>query len=214
MLNCSWARFETIFSAYETWIRQHAADRPIFHHGAEFRRTHFTTAADPTVVTMRRIFLNNWSFFESQASAKFQDPWFVAHMPEERYLDVHPRTRIPDVLLEGPFDWDMARRLFWLRWSGATVDADSQSWEFTRAGFRNLVHPGMADLGLARVLISLFGMFNIYFQWPNYVMDEELERLDRMEISAQRDEAFKGEFSKFRARLRGYLRDRSNHPAG
>jgi hypothetical protein len=44
------------------------------------------------------------------------------------YVEIHPDTRIPDLLFAGPFTWDTAKLLFWLVHGGAKL-APTQTWE-------------------------------------------------------------------------------------
>ncbi len=59
------------------------------------------------------------------------------------HMDVHPQTRIPDVLLCGPFDREMCDRLFWLMKGGARLTA-ADSWEVSRTPTISLSRKALA----------------------------------------------------------------------
>lgn len=53
--------------------------------------------------------------------------------------DVHPRTRIPDELLAGPWTDEEQKRLFWLVRGGTSVRDDPSSWEVRLEFLRNAI---------------------------------------------------------------------------
>jgi hypothetical protein len=58
------------------------------------------------------------------------------HPDESNYLELHPSVTIPQRLLEGPFDWETARTLFWLLRGGAWLSTEhTWLWEVS-AHFR------------------------------------------------------------------------------
>lgn len=66
---------------------------------------------------------------ESVESTPHTESW---HLPVvDFFLDVHPRTIIPNHLITGPWDKEKIERLVWLRRGGAVLH-ESQSWEVSR----------------------------------------------------------------------------------
>jgi hypothetical protein len=77
---------------------------------------------------------------ESIKSTPHTKPWTLSTYTDF-FLDVHPRTIIPNHLITGPWDKEKIERLIWLRRGGAVLH-ESQSWEVSceRSG-SNLMMP-------------------------------------------------------------------------
>ena len=73
-------------------------------------------------------FTEEWQFtcFDTTKAGYFQKGIFGGGINSR--LEVHPKVRIPDRLITGPFTMDDCMFLFWLMHNNAVV-ADDQSWE-------------------------------------------------------------------------------------
>jgi hypothetical protein len=93
------------------------------------------------------------------------------------YTGVHPMIRIPGSLITGPFDLEMARRLFWLRCNGANF-TKRENWELTKEGFDNIMR--LDDDELAFHLVRLFNSWGVLGSrfWPAHVRKEAVAKLD------------------------------------
>lgn len=110
-------------------------------------------------------------------------------------LDMHPRVRIPDCLLTGPYGEDEVHLLFWLVRGGTRIAAQ-QSWEvrcscdpctislainpplqLTRQGFDHILMD-VAALDHVAILIHMFGMLDVFLtRWPKSVFEQAVARV-------------------------------------
>lgn len=96
----------------------------------------------------------------------YEGPWV--------YTDVHPRTRIPNDLITGPWTIEMEKRLFWLVRGGAQLQSD-QTWELTVAGLRSCLPtiPGRPNV----LMLNLLQLPNVIGDWPQSVRDQEAKNV-------------------------------------
>lgn len=139
--------------------------------------------------------LNNFLAYNSVTSEGLAHPryadgsdWYLRALLGA-HVEVHPGTKIPDTLLQGPYQdedgdrievgEDKMRRLFWLVRGGACLQPE-QSHEITKPGYDRIMklieHADPQTLGveeslrwirLAERLCALFKMLGIFVKWPN-----------------------------------------------
>ncbi|OTA54629.1 hypothetical protein K449DRAFT_389084 [Hypoxylon sp. EC38] len=103
-------------------------------------------------------------------------------------LQVHPKTRIPDSLLD-PSTWNQEafQKLFWLVRAGAELSPD-QTWEVTLPAFRHIAPMRQSRTSLVRTprpdkvnlaAVRLFDYLEVYDNWPMGTVQEEARIWDR-----------------------------------
>ncbi|KAM0333585.1 hypothetical protein ACHAQA_002250 [Verticillium albo-atrum] len=176
ILACPWATLPALLEAQSQWARRFARDRP------------------PPAA------LDEDEHEDEDENKEARPPQQQQQRQEKQpclYHDVHPRTRIPDLLVSGPWTHDDALLLRWLRRGGARFHA-AQSWELKLRGLRAAVtarSPRRFDPALARALCLMGDFFwdrddktprlgrtadrhAITDEWPRAVLAEELDRVD------------------------------------
>ncbi len=133
MLRCPWAKIPLILDAQQLWFRRHGRGRHYQHLADLDSRTcqsHGVEGFDH-VESIRQCFEVEQGVF-THATTRLELSRYGAGKNRRTHMDVHPKTRIPDALLLGPFDREMCSRLFWLMKGGARLSA-SETWEVRTA---------------------------------------------------------------------------------
>ena len=101
----------------------------------------------------------------------------------QEFVEVHPRVRIPNRLLRGPWRWKDAALLFWLLRGGAERSAD-HTWE-VRISFRSLgVSAGVCTCFCFFLLLSFFS-YSLSICQAN-LRDHSSQTRDSLIFSARR----------------------------
>lgn len=121
-------------------------------------------AAFDHVTSIRDCFEQDWRAFTVD-----HGPDYIA-VTNTIHIGVHPFARVPDSLVTGPFNWEKARLLFWLRCNGAalTAPAPDANWELVKLGFENIF--GLDDETLVYLLVRLFHSWDVlHSNWPEHI---------------------------------------------
>lgn len=122
-----------------------------------------------------------------------------------RYINVHPNTRIPPVLLQGPFTWDRAYRLLWFILGGVVYRVDCENWEVTYLGWqRMLTEAENGDFRLSQLIFSVFMYVNVFEAWPDHICLQVLQEAANIAVPSL-DEAKVEEWQTFIRRLISFI---------
>lgn len=175
VLKQPWAKIDYLLQAQQTWADNNAYGR-WFQHSIpwndepdELGHSHH---GGPSHYNAHKCFdvdysqATNWSPFRVESMA-----WGTQ--------DIHPKTRIPEDLITGPWDEEQTKRLFWLARGGmliASQDFDMPPWEMKIELLRNAVlnctQPNMI------VINCLIGAW-VFQDLPGEVVRKELNDIDR-----------------------------------
>lgn len=129
MLASSWINVDLIFEARQVWAWRFARDRWYSH-------THVGPKDEEsdqnTTISSPHDRSGGFGHFDSRDC--FEYDWALyglcgAKPTLDFYVDVHPKTTIPDDLITGPWTLEQQRLLFWLRRGGALIQPETQTWE-------------------------------------------------------------------------------------
>ncbi|KAK4187312.1 hypothetical protein QBC35DRAFT_552340 [Podospora australis] len=151
ILACEWVTIDHLLSAQKVWYRRSRKQRFTIknpwgwwlvrkhaENGKEEDDHNLRPVEDPTAV-----FEQDWNALVKE----FEDPrtaWdgeklqFSPNPRRGGYLELHPRTRVPDHLLKGPWSPKKVEYLFWLIRGGAQI-LDSHHWEYTKQGYESIL---------------------------------------------------------------------------
>ncbi|KAL2198688.1 hypothetical protein P885DRAFT_76292 [Corynascus similis CBS 632.67] len=178
VLSCNWINTSLILDAQQKWFRRNGFGRLIEHLAPSNPPPAQPDLDGQPDVAAR--FETDWQVLRESCASCF--PATIPAGDECRmpvwqppcYMEIHPLTRVPERLLTGPFDWEMARTIFWLVRGGAHQFRGSPlSWEATKRGFDNIMSLG--DSQLAFVLLTLWVELRAFEQWPEFLRHQELE---------------------------------------
>ncbi|KAK3367025.1 hypothetical protein B0T24DRAFT_634552 [Lasiosphaeria ovina] len=116
---------------------------------------------------------SDWEWFEKPQFIRLVDcdrDW-----RRQRYIDLHPATRIPDHLLADPMDCDRIKWLFWLIRGGAALSRH-QTWEITECGYQKAMDGAESSPELALLVIRLFFALGVFSHrhWPKFLVSKKL----------------------------------------
>lgn len=93
--------------------------------------------------------------------------------------DIHPKTRIPDNLITGPWSEEQHKRLFWLARGGMLVvgqDSEMPPWEMKMEFLRNaILEATQPDMIAMHCLMGAW----VFQDLPGDVVRKELRNIDR-----------------------------------
>ncbi|OLN96629.1 hypothetical protein CCHL11_00629 [Colletotrichum chlorophyti] len=186
VLAAPWVKVGIICEARQVWAWRFARDRWYSH-------SHVGPANDEeqrqNTLDLPHDRSGGFGHFDSQNC--FEYDWLSYSLNGSKhaldfYVDVHPKTTIPDALITGPWTVEEQRLLFWLRRGGAKIQSESQTWETLRIGLQNAVthrNPGNLNGRLIQMLLLLDDFFPIHYLqsdqslWPLEVLEEEHARV-------------------------------------
>lgn len=187
VLACPWATLPRILDALQIWHGRHGRGRYYEHVSLQCLPW---TPGPPLprpcpplhephpggfdhVESIHACFEADWQLFAARHDCR-TPTWATTH------LGVHPRARLPEDAVAGPFDWEKARRLFWLRGAGAALapaPGEESCWELTRQGFDGMMR--LDDDALALCLARLYESWDVFAgDWPEHVQEEVLLGLE------------------------------------
>jgi hypothetical protein len=194
LLECSWVDIDFILDSFEIWAKRHMRSRS----AKRFRLWPVSSAPQPLSPSQGELVAANVAaveenksvrhYFEEDYRAFTNDPcrkWSLAlgriqaidHRSYPTWIEVHPKTRIPDSLLTGPWDDAAQRKFFWLVRGGSGLQAD-QTWELTLEGFHKAVDVSGKSSGGRINLSTILLLFYIgaFSSWPKHLLLEESTR--------------------------------------
>ncbi|KAK3393095.1 hypothetical protein B0H63DRAFT_9933 [Podospora didyma] len=193
VLACSWANLSLLLDAQQVWYRRHGAGRYYQHIPdssrivQSLRREHLRRSINEERQfhareggfdhgkDVKNCFNEDWEEFKMiHQLTRYDFRFFVKHIQcNSSFLEIHPLTRIPNLLLTGPFDWEKAKWLYWLIRAGARLSHE-QTWELTIRGYESFMK--LDDPALALHLLPMFfrlGVFGLH--WPEQLIEEKLD---------------------------------------
>ncbi|GKT42495.1 uncharacterized protein ColSpa_02676 [Colletotrichum spaethianum] len=186
VLASHWVNVDIVFDARQVWAWRFARNRWYSHShvGPKDEETDQVSSLDSPHDRV-----GGFGHFDSRGC--FDYDWLAYGLNGSKpaldfYVDVHPKTIIPDGLITGPWTPEQQKLLFWLRRGGAKIQAEHQTWEANkqtlRVGLQNAVthrNPGNLDGRLMHMLLLLDDFFpsqgledNLSL-WPLDVLEEE-----------------------------------------
>ncbi|KAF9879428.1 hypothetical protein CkaCkLH20_02971 [Colletotrichum karsti] len=198
VLASSWISVDLIFEARKVWAWRFARDRWYSHSHVGPKDV---DSDQSTVLNTPHDRGGGFGHFDSRDC--FEYDWLLygldgAKPTVDFYVDVHPKTTIPDDLVTGPWTTEQQRLLFWLRRGGARIQPESQTWETLRMGLQNAVthrNPGNLDGRLIQMLLLLDDFFPTHALdenqslWPLDVLEEEHDKVERLVSARERSKA-------------------------
>ncbi|KAK2001072.1 hypothetical protein LX36DRAFT_570938 [Colletotrichum falcatum] len=175
VLASPWLNVDIIFDARQVWAWRFARDR-WYSHSHVGPKDEGTDQIGSLDSPHDRV--GGFGHFESRGC--FDYDWLAYGLNGSKpaldfYVDVHPKTTIPDGLITGPWTPEQQRLLFWLRRGGAKIQAEHQTWEARNLDGR-LVHM----LLLMDDFFSLQGLEDNLSLWPLDVLEEEHAKVVRL----------------------------------
>ncbi|KAK0717105.1 hypothetical protein B0T26DRAFT_646438 [Lasiosphaeria miniovina] len=170
VLACPRMSLALLLDAQKKWYRRHGEGHQLelrdrlIRHG----RGGFGHACD-----LEACLGSDWEWFERPQVIRIFDcdrDW-----RRQRYIDLHPATRIPDHLLADPMDRDKIKWLFWLIRGGATLSRH-QTWEITECGYQKAMDGAGSSPELALLVIRLFFALGVFSHrhWPKFLVSKKL----------------------------------------
>lgn len=139
VLACTWVNTAVILEAQQKWYRKNGGPGNLPRH----LKPPIPPSIRPSLENVDDVvllFQRDWERFESSCanlSTKQLAPHSIRHPPPRqtlRYMELHPLTKIPERLITGPFDWEVAKTTFWFVRGGATTKpGQTWSWEVSRS---------------------------------------------------------------------------------
>ncbi|TDZ60624.1 hypothetical protein CTRI78_v004862 [Colletotrichum trifolii] len=189
VLASPWINADIIFEARQIWAWRFARDRWYSHThvGLKHEDASLHTAMD---ITHDRV--GGFGHFDSKEC--FEYDWHQYDLSGAKpnldfYVDVHPKTTIPEHLITGPWSLEQQRLLFWLRRGGARIQPETQNWETLKMGLQRAVthrNPGNIDGRLINMLLLMDDFFpsraleNHDSLWPVEILEEEHAKVERL----------------------------------
>ncbi|KAK1965079.1 hypothetical protein LY78DRAFT_713316 [Colletotrichum sublineola] len=184
VLASPWLNVDIMFDARQVWAWRFARDRWYSHShvGSKVEETDQIGSLDSPHDRA-----GGFGHFESRGC--FDYDWLAYGLNGSKpvldfYVDVHPKTAIPDSLITGPWTLEQQRLLFWLRRGGAKIQAEHQTWEARNLDGR-LVH-------MLLLLDDFFcsqGLEDNMSLWPLDVLEEEHAKVVRLLEARSRSKA-------------------------
>ncbi|KAJ0160383.1 hypothetical protein CTA2_8073 [Colletotrichum tanaceti] len=183
VLATPWVNVDIILDALQVWAWRFARDRWYSHSHVGPKDEEADQSNGPLHSPHDR--LGGFGHFESRGC--FDYDWLAYGLGGSKpaldfYVDVHPKTSIPDGLIAGPWTPEQQKLLFWLRRGGARIQAEHQTWETLLVGLQNAVthrNPGNLDGRLIHMLLLLDDFFpsqrleENHALWPLEVLEKE-----------------------------------------
>ncbi|KAK1846655.1 actin cortical patch protein [Colletotrichum chrysophilum] len=198
VLASSWINVNLIFEARQVWAWRFARDRWYSH-------THVGPKDEEsdqnTTISSPHDRSGGFGHFDSRDC--FEYDWALYGLSGAKptldfYVDVHPKTTIPDDLITGPWTLEQQRLLFWLRRGGALIQPETQTWETLRMGLQNAVthrNPESLNGRLIQMLLLLDdffpsrGLAESQSLWPLDVLEEEHAKVEKLVSVRERSTA-------------------------
>ncbi|KAI1069660.1 hypothetical protein LB507_008442 [Fusarium sp. FIESC RH6] len=178
ILDLPWISADFIVQAQQAWADTYARNR---HYGHYLPR--LDAEGDPFMYSHDHQFEGGVGHFKSKECFEADYKEVLSWKPFEKVgkwggCDIHPRVRIPTILITGPWDEKRLRLLFWLRRAGRVygVEESETSWELQVDCLRN----AFIDASEPSVLITnLFDLTSLCRGLPRDVAREERRRIDQ-----------------------------------
>ncbi|OHF03434.1 hypothetical protein CORC01_01153 [Colletotrichum orchidophilum] len=198
LLSSPWVNVDIIFEARQVWAWRFARHR-WYSHSHVGLKDEEAEPNNPLELPHDRV--GGFGHFDSRSC--FEYDWLSYSLNGSKpaldfYVDVHPKTTIPDDLLTGPWTLEQQRLLFWLRRGGAKTQPESQTWETLRIGLQNAVthrNPGNLDGRLIEMLLLVEDYFPSHALednpslWPLEILEEEHAKVNRLLAARARSKA-------------------------
>ncbi|QPC69913.1 hypothetical protein HYE68_000665 [Fusarium pseudograminearum] len=178
ILNLPWISADLIVQSQQTWADTYARDR---HYGHYLPR--LDADGDPFMYSHGHQFEGGVGHFNSKECFEADYQEVLSWKPFEAVgewggCDIHPKVRIPTVLITGPWNEKSLRLLFWLRRAGKVYgfEENESSWEIQLDCLRN----AFIDASEPSVLITnLIDLTSLCRGLPRDVAREERRRIDQ-----------------------------------
>ncbi|WQF83056.1 hypothetical protein CDEST_08070 [Colletotrichum destructivum] len=199
VLATPWVNVDIILDALQVWAWRFARDRWYSHSHVGPKDEEADQNHDPLHLPHDR--LGGFGHFDSRGC--FDYDWLAYGLGGSKpaldfYVDVHPKTSIPDSLIAGPWTPEQQKLLFWLRRGGARIQAEHQTWETLLVGLQNAVthrNPGNLDGRLIHMLLLLDDFFpsqrleESHSLWPLEVLEKEHAKVVKLLEARRRSKA-------------------------
>ncbi|KXH31698.1 hypothetical protein CSIM01_08648 [Colletotrichum simmondsii] len=199
LLSSPWINVDIIFEARQVWAWRFARNRWYSHSHVGLKDEEDTEQDNSLESPHDRV--GGFGHFDSRGC--FEYDWLSYGLNGSKpaldfYVDVHPKTTIPDDILTGPWTLEQQRLLFWLRRGGAKIQPESQTWETLRVGLQNAVthrSPGNLDGRLIEMLLLVEDYFPSHALeddaslWPLEILEEEHDKVGRLLAARARSTA-------------------------
>ncbi|KAI1635994.1 hypothetical protein F4809DRAFT_416991 [Biscogniauxia mediterranea] len=186
ILEYPWANISFILKCWDLWVHRYAKHRHFEHtkiwSSPESPSADMPAATPDNAQGARHYFFQDYHDFRQVEKLNRPDLVALYHRGQRAatWIEVHPNTRIPDSLLMGPWSEEALQKLFWLVRAGARLSPD-QTWELTLQGFHNAIaDPTPTSGSLNLTVLRLFDILKAFETWPQYIREEELEKIDRV----------------------------------
>ncbi|KAK4145331.1 uncharacterized protein C8A04DRAFT_10667 [Dichotomopilus funicola] len=189
VLACTWVNTAVILEAQQKWYRKNGGPGDLPRH----LDSPIPPSVRPSlgnVDDVDLLFQRDWDEFKASCgiilsveikglSPSIVQPTTLSWRP--RYMELHPLIKIPERLITGPFDWEVAKTTFWLVRGGVTTKLDQAwSWEVTKRGFDIIIT--LSDKELMVTLLLLWAELECFRNWPPFlwksVLEEAVAQLD------------------------------------
>ncbi|KAJ4263967.1 hypothetical protein NW762_006005 [Fusarium torreyae] len=178
ILDLPWVNTDFILQAQQTWVDTYARDRHYKHY-----LPRLDVEGDPLIYSHGHEFEGGVGHFNSREcfEADYQEvlAWEpFANVGEWGGCDVHPRIRIPMVLITGPWNEERLRLLFWLRRGGKIygLEEHESSWEIQLDCLRNAFIEAPEPTAMITNLIDLTALCR---GLPRDIAREERRRIEQ-----------------------------------